>query len=438
MMALGIRPAAEARGIPYKWVVLVACAFGAAVGVSPVFFNTLPVFTLAIAQSTGWGRATIVSAISVATLTAVLTSPIVGRLIDRFGPRRIIGVNCVLFGLSLAALGFFHQTYRTYFVFAVIIGLFGNATGIWVYLSVLPRWFDHNLGLSLGIASAGLAFGQALTPLLASTLMTTIGWEMAYVALGALAVCVALICVVFLRDGPAVATNPTEAEIRPAGTEEGLTRTEAMRTFAFWRLMATVLLATMAVGGCLLTMVPYLQDHGLSLQLAARIAAVAGLAGMAGRVLTGFVLDRLNACRVAAVTFALAALAIFLLWSSTSVSGYFVVSALLGFTLGAEGDVIAYITRRTFGTRAFGELYGCVWAAFNCGVLVGPLLLGVSFDQFQSYDPALFVLIASALTAALLMAVNSGDPLVSPRGATVVTPENSAVLASDLSKASGL
>lgn len=406
-----VRLVQQVQSIPYKWVIVIACTCGTAVGVSPVFFNTLPVFTLAIAQSTGWGRAAIVSAISVATLTAVLTSPLIGKLIDRFGPRRIIGVSCVMFGLSLALLGFFHQHYATYLGLAVVIGFFGNAAGLWVYLSILPRWFDRNLGLSLGVAAAGLGFGQVLTPLFASALVTTVGWEDAYVGLGMLAAFVGLICVSFLRDTPS-GSDSREAEIRPETVEDGLTRAEAMRTAAFWRLAACVLLVTMAVAGCLLTMVPFLQDHGLTLQLAARVAATAGLAGMLGRLLTGFMLDHVNASRLAAVMFAVAAGAITLLWASTSTSTYFVAAGLLGLTLGAEGDVIAYLTRRTFGGRAYGELYGYIWAAFNGGVLMGPLLMGLSFDRFKSYSPALFILIGAAALAALLMISKVRDPLV--------------------------
>lgn len=433
MIPADARTAAAFGTMPNKWVILIACTFGTAVTISPIFYNTLPVFTLSIAQGTGWGRAAIVSAISVATLTAVLTSPFTGRLIDRFGPRRILGYGHVLFGLSMAALGFFHQTYAIYILVAVIIGLFGNMASIWVWLSVLPRWFDRNLGLSLGIASTGLAFGQVLTPLLASTLVTDIGWEMAYVALALVATFVALICVMFLRD------NPPGGSSKQAGTHsqtvaDGLTRAQAMRTPAFWRLVASVLLVTMAVGGCLLTMVPFLQDHGLSLQLAARAAAVAGVAGMVGRLFTGFVLDRVDASLLAAVTFVVAAGAITLLWLNTSASSYFFIAALLGLALGAEGDVVAYITRRTFGARAYGELYGFIWAAFNCGVLLGPLLLGLSYDRFNSYDPALFLLIGSALVAALLMVLNGAASLTSVRGLALAASGDANALASKLSE----
>ena len=386
----------------YKWIIAVVCGVGISVGLAPVFYNTLPVFTLSIARSTGWGRASIASAISAATLMGALTSPFLGRLIDRFGPRRIIACSAVLFGASLIALGGLPLNYATYIGLAILIGLFGNGVGVWVYLSILPRWFNRNLGLSLGIASAGTGLGQVVTPLLASALISAVGWQHAYVALGLLAIVVALICVSLLRDKPA-AMRSNDAEISPVAVVEGMSRGQAMRTPTCWRLIAAVVLITITVAGCMLSMVPFLQDHGLRLQLAVQVAATAGLAGMFGRLLTGFILDHANPSLVSAATFLIAAVSAVLFWADISVELFFVAAALLGVALGAEGDVIAYLTRRAFGTRTYGELYGYVWAAFNVGALLGPLLMGLSYDIFRSYDPALLFMIASALFAALLI-----------------------------------
>lgn len=386
----------------YRWAIVLAAATGLTATISPVFYNVLPVFLQSISAETGWGRTQVISSVSVCTGMAMLTSPMVGRLIDRFGPRRVIMFTTIPFGLSLLSLKYLGTNYGVYLLAAALIGFFGNCANTFVYLSFMPRWFDRQLGLSLGLAATGIGIGQTLAPLAASALLGSVGWRNGFAILGLGEIMVTLaVTTLVLRDRPADVGDASACG--PANVPEGMTLREAFRTTEFWRLLASIVLVTTAVTGCTLHMVPMLIDHGVAPELAAKMAAITGVCVLAGRFATGFVLDRVAASTVAAVMFTAPAIAVTLLYVGYSVESYYAAVAFLGLALGAEGDIMAYMVRRAFGTRAYGAIYGWLWTAFSTGLLVGPVIMGASFDLLGHYQPMLIVLGLCAVGAAWLV-----------------------------------
>jgi len=383
----------------YRWVIVGASIVGLSVSVSPIFLNTIPVFLKAIAADTNWSRTQIVAGLSVATLAITFASPVIGRLIDAFGPRRVIAYSTAPFALSLAAMRYLDASYAGYLALAALVGALGNCVNTFVYLSFMPRWFVNRLGLSLGLAATGIGVGQTIDPLAASYLLARYGWRDAFVILGVATLTVTLICVAVLRDGPLDARLP---QVRTAqAATYGLDLEDAMRTVVFWRLLVSVFLATAAVTGCTLSMVPLLTDRGLSLDVAAGMAATAGLAVILGRFATGLVLDRLGATAIARAMFVVAAGAIAALALGEGRATLYVAVAVIGLALGGEGDVLAFAVRSAFGTRAYGRIYGLLFGAFNAGVLIGPILMGLSFDRLGSYRPMLTALGVCAIVAAI-------------------------------------
>jgi predicted MFS family arabinose efflux permease len=191
---------------------------------------------------------------------------------------------------------------------------------------------------------------------------------------------------------------------RPRSQEYGLSGREAWRTGAFWLMLGGFFLVSTGVHGCLIHLAPLLTDRGISAQNAALATSLLGGSVLLGRVGTGYLLDRFLTSSVAVCFFCGAALGIFLLLSGAAGCLAFVAAVLVGLGLGAEGDLMAYGVSRYFGLHAFGEIYGYALAAFGLGAVVGPLLMGMSFDATGSYRLALTVLGGATLTAAGLMA----------------------------------
>ena len=385
----------------YAAVILFSCIVGLAFSIAPVFISTLGVFIKPIAAEFGWGRTQVASAISISSIAIAISAPIVGQLIDKHGPRKVILLSTIGLSLAIAALWFLPNSYAVYILLAAAIGIAGTGSNTFAYLSVLPAWFDAKFGLSIAIAMMGIGIGQFFTPLYADWLVSGFGWRLAYVALGLSILVVTVPNALFLlRDHPA----GKEAEKKSSQSDlPGLTRAEALRMPAFWRLAASFCLITIAVIGCTVHLVPLLTDRGLTPAAAASTAASIGLSMLVARFATGFLLDYVNASFLGIVSFCGAAIGIGLLLSGQPGFPVQIGVILLGVAVGVEGDLIAYMVRRVFGMRAYGAIYGFLFSAFSIGVVLGPLLMGLSFDLSGNYAIGLKCSLALAVMSALLL-----------------------------------
>ena len=189
----------------------------------------------------------------------------------------------------------------------------------------------------------------------------------------------------------------------------GVTAREGARSAQFWLMAGVFLLAGAAINGANAHIVPLLTDRGLTPVAATGIFGVMGLSTLVVRPFVGLLLDRVFAPHVAAAFF-LAPLAGLPLLASGSGLSPAIGAALLGLALGAEIDLIAFLTTRYLGQRAFGEIYGYLFMAFVLGSSVGQFIADLSYDRLGSYTPALTGFAVCLMVAAFL--VNRLGPYV--------------------------
>jgi sugar phosphate permease len=292
-------------------------------------------------------------------------------MVDRFGARRVIAVCAVMFAVILLSNGIISAKISELYVFYVALGLFAPGMGPLPYSEVVSHWFDKHRGLALGLMMFGLGMGAMITPSVAQRLIAIFGWRAAYVAYGLAVLLISVPVVgVFLRERPEkmgllpdgaahVPTAKPEEDIRP-----GLSWSDARHGRTFWIMVCAFCLSGASVQGCVVHMSAMLTDRGSTAQTAALASSAVGAALLIGRVGAGYLLDRLFAPLVAAFFFGVAAVGITLLGISTAPLVAFVAAFLIGLGLGAEVDLVAYMTSRYFGFRSFGEIYSYAWAAF--------------------------------------------------------------------------
>jgi len=385
-------------------VVLSACAIGLMFSISPTFFSTMSVFIKPLAAEFGWGRTQISAAVSISTLGLAVCSPLLGPLIDRYGPRRVIIVATTLFAASVASLSALSGNYIVYLVIAAAIGITGTGSNAYAYLSVLPNWFDKRYGLSLGIAMVGVGVGQLAAPLYANAFITEYGWRTAYALIGLLILVVTVPNALFLlRDRP----SDSVLHQRQTFDGNGISRSQAIRMPVFWLLSFSFFFITVAASGCIVHLVPMLTDRGVSQSSAAALAALIGLSLMISRLLTGVLLDYLSATLIGMVSFLGCALAIAILLLGLSGFAVTLSIMLIGMALGVEGDLMAYVVRRKFGMREYGAVYGLMFGIFNAGIVIGPPLMGASFDVTNSYSAGLLALLLMSLISIALLGLAS-------------------------------
>jgi MFS family permease len=288
----------------------------------------------------------------------------------------------------------------------VLLGLVIHGVGPIPYSSLVSLWFDRLRGLALGITMLGIGLGAVAMPSIAQMLITRFGWKFAYSFLG---VSVLLICwpilfgflkepsdISWLPDGPLQETNGTE----PALT--GLTAREAWLSRDFWLMTSAFTLVSASVQGCVVHLAPMLNDRSLGIRAAALGSSLVGVAVMIGRLGTGYLLDRTFAARLASILFAVSALGIALLWIGKG-PGLFVGAFLVGLGLGAEVDLIPYLTGRYFGLVEFGKVCSSAFAAFAIAGALGPLIMGAGFDRAHSYKWPLAGFLVATLLGAILI-----------------------------------
>jgi predicted MFS family arabinose efflux permease len=386
------------------WWVVFGSTLALVVCNGPVALFTFGVFLKPITAEFGWNRGTISAASGMASLMIAVAAPVTGMLVDRWGVRRVLLPIILLFSLSLAAISLTPPSPIIFIALYAIMGLVSAGDSPQPYVKTIAAWFDRRRGLAVGIAMAGVGLGIILVPQLTRVLIDAYGWRVAYIGLGVVAFAVAFPAVAILIHEPAAAPEPNETVQSGNAMLPGLSVREALTgSWRFWLLAVPVFLVAAAVNGTVGHIVPLLTDHGVSVPLATSMLSIVGLASIIGRLLCGYLADRLFAPNVAAGFFVLPCIGIYVLIIGAHNSWPLIGAATLGLALGCEIDMIAFLTTRYFGLRRFGELYGYLFAVFAAGSGLGQYLMGIAFDAFHSYDIALGTCIVALIIASLLV-----------------------------------
>jgi MFS family permease len=373
-----------------RWWVVVATVLGLIVGAGPINVFAFGVFLKPITAELGVSRGLFSSALTLHATVSAIMCPIYGWMIDRWGVRRVMLPSLVLYVIGIAC----YTQLRadpfavTYLVFA-FAGLTGTVGGPIPYSTVISQWFDRQRGLALGIGMAGVGLGVALVPQLAALLIVHFGWRTAYLGIAAAVVVFAFVPVaLFVREPPGFDVAPKRGESRGAALDiPGMAVGEAMRSWLFWGLGIAFFFDVIAINGTLTHIVALLTDRGIGREVAVTALSGTGLALLAGRVLSGWFLDRFWGPYVAIGFFVTPMIGLALLMSHATGAAPFLGAICLGLGIGAEIDLMAFFASRYFGLKNYAKIYGTMFGMFGLGVGFGPALSGMSFDRFHSYVP---------------------------------------------------
>jgi cyanate permease len=201
---------------------------------------------------------------------------------------------------------------------------------------------------------------------------------------------------IFVRERPSEYSGPS-------GRAPGASVGEGLRSRVLWILVVVLFIASIAQNGAIAHLSALLTDRGIAAAGAAMAMSAMGGASLLGRLMTGWLLDRFAAGRVAFGLLLLAAGGTLLLAGAQSLAAGIVAAALIGFGMGGEADVTPYVISRHFGLRSFSMLYAFTWTAYAIAGAIGPILMGKVFDATGSYEGLLVRLAAATTCAAALM-----------------------------------
>ena len=393
-------PQLEESQIAYPgWKIVLAGFFGVMVSFAAIVPYTFGLFIKPLTASFGWHREATSAGFSVAALTLAAASPGLGFLLDRYKPRRVILPCIAVFSAAYASLALLTPHLVHFYLAFFFIGLVGNGTAYIGYSRAISTWFNRRRGFALSIMLAGSALGAMLLPVLAQAAITHLGWRTAYLILGLLAFAVGFpLTAAFVRE------RPLAHQDQAASSELGEPVAKALATPAFWIIAATVCLYAISVNGAIAHLSALLTDRGVTPAGAAWGVSIIGATGLIGRLLTGLFLDRFFGPRVSQVMLLMTVLGIVLLSVANTLTAGLVAAALIGFSMGSEGDITPYLLGRYFGLKRFSTLYALTWTAYAVGGATGPIVVGRVFDTLGSYRPITIQLLAlPALIPCVLM-----------------------------------
>jgi MFS family permease len=372
------------------WPVLVAALIGFGLGLSALPYYTSGVFVKPLSEEFGWTAGQIQTSLALMPIGTVLMAPVIGWAADRFGSKPVIIISMCLYIVSLAAIGqVTNANIMSFYAAWAAMAIVGAGTLAIPWTRAVNGWFDKGRGLALGLALAGSGLTGFLVPAFITWAIGEYGWRTAYAILAALPLVFALpLAILFFRDPP-----------RPAGGAgaaaalAGLTAGESLKTSQFWIMAVAFFMISVGVGALIPNMVPILIKDGFDPTVAAQVAGLIGLSVIVGRIVAGFLIDRIWAPIVAFIFLIVPALSCVILANPQWGLGLVMLAAaLVGLAAGAEFDLIAFMTSRYFGMKAYGKIYAWQFIGFGIGAGFAGPIPGMVLDATGSYNPALYVI----------------------------------------------
>ena len=396
------------RALYYGWIIVAVAVVstGFWMGLRACF----SVFYVALLEEFQWNRGEAAGVQSLALVVYTLFAPLVGALIDRFGPRRVIvsGILILCVGQLLCALT--EDLFQFYLYYGIIAGSGISCIAIVSYSAILAHWFEKKRGLASGIAVSGMGLGTFVLVPLSQHLILSWGWRMTFVALAIL-----LVIILLPLNGLFLRHKPQELGLHPDGLEGGnliesskskvnhnietkvdWTLSKAFKTKAFWFLMAFTFLSFAAIFLVFVHNIKFMVDQGISKMTAAYIFAMVGIISSVFRIFWGWLSDRIGREKTftaGALCACLGVASLLMIGSSGAVIFAYAFFVFFGMGWGVTAPMFMAISADLFKGKGFGLIYGMVEGGVGIAGALGAWIGGFVFDTTGSYQWAFLLAI---------------------------------------------
>ena len=391
----------------YGWYIVAASiVLNSYIGMS--IWQGFTAFFLPILRDFGVSRTLLSGAFSIRQVESGFLSPLVGYIIDRTSPRKVIIIGILMSGLGLILTGLSTNIINFYLAFILMSAgvSFSNHSVAWSVM--VTRWFNKKRGRATGLTFMGGAFGGPSLIFIA-ILLESYGWRSSVIILGigmwVIGIPLALVArsrpedYGYLPDGDTEIDSEIETKNAVLQNDTYFTLKQAMSSKYFWGIIAIFSTQSISIQGLLTHQIAYLEGIGFSTTIAASTVAIYfGVSGI-GRFVVGFLTDRFDWQGVF-ISMVIGQVIGLLMLANVSVYSHAAAAALvMGFSHGMMVPIRLIISSKLFGTNNLGSIWGTVDGITLALGVVGPVYLGWTFDTFGSYVPALYVLSFVLFTA---------------------------------------
>jgi MFS family permease len=384
----------------YGWWIVGAGFFIAMYVSGFINFSFTAVFE-PIASEFGWSYAQVSFAASLRGLQTGFLAPIVGLLVERWGPRRLVFAGTTIIGLGLLLLSRINSLASFYGAFILIAMGISACIGV-VPISTVGNWFQRKATLATGILVSGTAMGGLMVPL-ATRLIDIFEWRTAMVILGfgAWGILLPLSLVFrhkpeqygYLPDGDLDRKLPSsEVQLSAQGNESDIKVKQVLKSSAFWHIAMGFSCHILVVNAIVTHVMPYLDSSGFTRSFSSLIASAIPLTSIVGRLSFGWLGDKFDKRRVTALGLVFTSLGLLSFGYVASVRTWMLIPSLVFIGLGYGGPVpmMPALVREYFGRVKLATVLGLVMGTATLCGMAGPPLAGLVFDILGSYQVVWF------------------------------------------------
>jgi len=369
-----------------------------------------------IANEFSWSYTQISFAASLRGMETGILSPLLGLVVDRWGPRRLMFGGIVVIGIGLTLLSYTTSLGMFYGAFALVaIGISSSASPT-VTTTAVANWFRRKSGIAIGVMTCGFALGGLMVPVIVR-LIDILGWKSAIFVLGLIIVLIGLPLSLLVRhkpeqygylpDGDQINTLNLHKDLPPAhAVEVNIGARRALKSRTFWHIGPAWAFLYIAVSAVTSHVMPYLSSVGIARSTSSLVAMGVPLTSIIGRLGSGWLGDRFNKKLIASICLAITSLGL-LAFSYTSNEGIWLLIPfiiLYGIGWGGSVPIRAALVREHFGRSNFGTIFGFLMTMTALGSIIGPLFAGWVFDNWGSYNAVWLVIACLIFTAVIMIA----------------------------------
>ncbi|HEY1412150.1 MAG TPA: MFS transporter [Rhodopila sp.] len=349
--------------------------------------HSYTVFLIAFIEAFGWSRGEASIAYSVSQMVAGVTSPLIGVLVDRLGPQRLVLIGGVLLAAGLLASSYANALWQVIVLYGVVMTLGANCLGLVVFVPVLSRRFVSNRGMAVAIVQSANGFARAFSAPLSQALIDGFGWRGAYLAQGGFMAVAVLPLTALFRTSE----QDRIASAARAAEGGGWTLREAMRTPHFWLLSLVYVFTGLGSFLVALHQLAFAVTIGFDKLYAAEVLGLGAFLSLPGVIITGWVSDYIGRELSAVITYGTSIIGVACALLITSPDQHLLLwlhSCFFGLTWGARGPAITAKTADLFPGPNLGAILGVITIGTGLGAASGSWLAGFVFDATGSYRVA--------------------------------------------------
>ena len=365
--------------------------------------DTYVVFVLPLERDYGWTRSQLTSVYSIYLLMHGFTSPLVGLIFDRVGPRWVYTTGLAFMcGAFFLAAGL-SNLWQFYLFVGGLVGIGVSLTGMVPGSALIARWYRERLSSAIGIAFSAAGVGTIIFVPLTQELVGDYGWRLAYRVLGTALLILVPVVAFLVPWNRFYAGHPERVQsARIGGASEGWTLRSAMRTPLYWGLCQVFFFTASAMFTVIVQLVAFFVDVGFSPITAASAFGALGLMSAISVMGSGFTSDRFGYRQTITATFGGTATGMALLLILTYVPSHLLLVLfvpIFGLCMGVRGPIVSSISTRYFAGPNVATIYGTIYASNAVGAAFGSLMGGLLHDLTGGYRAGLAVAMVCVVVA---------------------------------------